>query len=122
MMNLFLSPFNTPHGTVPFHKINLAVLREAILLGIEEEEKEIDAIIHQSETPNFKNTILALEQSGKTLDRAWTVLSNLLGCHTSDELEALAQTLMPKVSKLSNDVQFNAQLFQRIKQVYESKP
>lgn len=45
MMNLFLSPFNTPHGTVPFHKINLAVLREAILLGIEEEEKEIDAII-----------------------------------------------------------------------------
>ena len=122
MMNLFLSPFNTPHGTVPFHKINLAVLREAILLGIEEEEKEIDAIIHQSETPNFKNTILALEQSGKTLDRAWTVLSNLLGCHTSDELEALAQTLMPKVSKLSNDVQFNVQLFQRIKQVYESKP
>ena len=76
MENPFLQPYTTPHGTVPFDKIELVHYEPAIREGISQEDKEINNIISNPEKPTFKNTILALEQSGKLLDQVTTVMFN----------------------------------------------
>ena len=39
------------------------------LKGIEEQNAEIKAIVESRETPGFENTIVALDNSGRTLAR-----------------------------------------------------
>ena len=62
---------------------------------------------------------MALEKSGALLDRVSTVFGNLLSAETSDELEALAERMMPRLSEHSNNISLNEKLFARIKQVYD---
>ena len=118
-MNIFETTYNTPHGTIPFDRIQLEDFKPAILKGIEEEDTEVDAIANSSVPPTFQNTIEALEQTGETLRKATDVFYNLLSAETNDELEALAQELSPILTEHSNNISLNKKLFQRIKTVYE---
>ena len=104
MENPFLTPYKTPHGTVPFDQITLPDYEPAIREGMRREDEEIEAIINNPEEPTFDNTIVALEQSGGLLDRVTTVMFNLMSAETCDELDALAEKLMPELSEHSNNI------------------
>lgn len=119
--NPFLQPYRTEHDTVPFDSILYSDYEPAIQEGIRQENKEIEAITNNPEAPTFNNTIVALEQSGKLLERVTTVFFNLLSAETCDAMEAIAQKVMPDLSNHNNDISLNPQLFQRVKQVYESR-
>ena len=119
--NPFLTAYNTPHETTPFHLIQTEHFEPAVSAGIEEQNREIEEIIHNPETPTFANTIVALEKSGKTLDRITTVFGNLLSAETSDEMQAIAERIMPQLTEHSNNTSLNEKLFSRIKYVYESE-
>ena len=119
--NPFLTAYNTPHETTPFHLIKTEHFEPAILAGIKEQNREIDEIINNPETPTFSNTIAALERSGKTLDRITTVFGNLLSAETNDEMQAIAERIMPQLTEHSNNISLNEKLFSRIKSVYESE-
>ena len=119
--NPFLTAYNTPHETTPFHLIQTEHFEPAVSAGIEEQNREIEEIIHNPETPTFANTIVALEKSGKTLDRITTVFGNLLSAETSDEMQAIAERIMPQLTEHSNNISLNEKLFSRIKYVYESE-
>lgn len=121
MENPFLQAYHTPHQTVPFHLIKLSDYEPAIRKGIEEEDRQIKEIIENPDTPTFENTVLALTQTGKLLDRATTVLFNQMSAETCDELDAIAERLMPELSEHSNNISLNEALFLRIKQVYEQR-
>ena len=62
--NPFLETYDTPHQTVPFHLIRAEHYEPAIRKGIEDHDREIDAITSNPEPPTFANTILALEKTG----------------------------------------------------------
>ena len=119
--NPFLTAYNTPHETTPFHLIQTEHFEPAVSAGIEEQNREIEEIIHNPETPTFANTIVALERSGKTLDRITTVFGNLLSAETYDEMQAIAERIMPQLTEHSNNISLNEKLFSRIKSVYESE-
>ncbi len=119
MENPFLQPYHTPHATVPFDRITLADYEPAIREGMRREDEEIDAIITNPEEPTFGNTVAALEHAGELLDRVTTVMFNLMSAETCDELEAIAEKLMPELSEHSNNISLNEKLFRRIKQVYD---
>lgn len=121
MKNPFLTPYTTPNGTVPFDQITLPDYEPAIREGMRREDKEIEAIINNPEEPTFDNTIVALEQSGGLLDRVTTVMFNLMSAETCDELDAIAEKLMPELSEHSNNIGLNEKLFQRIKHVYDRR-
>ena len=72
-------------------------------------------------SPTFQNTIVALENSGALLDRVTTVFGNLMSAETSDEMQELAEKMMPLLSEHSNNISLNEKLFARIKAVYEQK-
>ena len=120
IQNPLLATYHTPYNTAPFHLIKTEHYEPAILKGMEMHDEEIDAIVNNPEQPTFANTIVALEGSGTTLDRATTILGNLLSAETSDELQAIAQRVMPKLSEHNNNISLNEKLFARIKAVYES--
>ena len=115
----FLTTPQTPFETIPFHLIKTEHFEPAIEEGMKIHNQEVDAIVHCPDAPTFHNTIVALEKSGTLLDRASTVFGNLLSAETSDELEAIAERVMPRLSEHSNNISLNEKLFARIKQVYE---
>ena len=117
--NPLLATYQTPYGTAPFHLIRTEHFEPAIQQGMEMHNQEIDAIIQQSEAPTFENTILALEKSGSLLNQATTIFGNLLSAETSDEMQAIAERVMPQLSAHSNNSSLNEELFTRIKSVYQ---
>ena len=118
--NPFFTAYHTPHQTAPFHLIKMEHYEPAILQGMEEQNKEIEAIISNPEEPTFVNTIVALEKSGNLLNRVSTIFGNLMSAETCDEMEALAEKLMPMLTEHSNNITLNEALFARIDHVYTS--
>ena len=118
--NPFLTAYHTPHETVPFHLIRLEHYEPAILKGMEEQNREIETIVNNPEEPTFQNTIVALERSGDLLNRVSTVFGNLLSAETNDEMDALAEKVMPMLTEHSNNITLNEALFARIHKVYAS--
>ena len=119
--NPFFEKYTTPYGTVPFDKIKTEHYEPAIREGIRQQAAEIDAIVNNPETPTFTNTILAYEKSGELLDRVTTVFGNLRSAETNDDLQTLAQEMMPLLSEHSNNISLNEELFKRVKAVYNQK-
>ena len=117
--NPFLTAYHTPFETIPFHLIKTEHFEPAIEEGMKVHNQEVDAIIHCPDEPTFHNTIVALEKSGSLLDRVSIVFGNLLSAETSDELEAIAERVMPRLSEHSNNISLNEKLFARIKHVYD---
>jgi peptidyl-dipeptidase Dcp len=66
--NPFFNKYETPFEVPPFDQINISHFMPAYLKGFEEHNKEIDAIVNNTKKPTFKNTIKAMEYSGKLLD------------------------------------------------------
>lgn len=123
--NPFFEPYNTPHDTVPFNRIEIGDYEEAFLEGIRRDDEEIEKLVNDPETPTFENTIVRVDnENGENyydlLSRVSTVFSCMLSAETCDELDALAQKMSPILTKHANDVKLNKRLFERIKYVYEN--
>ena len=118
--NPFLSEYTTPFQVPPFDQIKMEHYKPAFLQGMEEQQKEIDAIVNNPEPATFQNTIAALDQSGALLRKVSTVFYGLKSANTNDEMDALSRELSPLQSKHSDDIALNEKLFARIKAVYEN--
>lgn len=119
--NILLKPFKTHYNSAPFSKIKNEDFLPAFKQTIEDAKAEIDAIVINTETPNFKNTILALEFSGEQLDRVSSIFFNLNSAETNDTIQKIAQDVSPLLSEFSNDITLNEALFERVKSVYDAK-
>ncbi len=119
--NPFLQAFNTPHETVPFDKIKIEHYKPAFLEGIKQQNAEIEAIINNTQAPDFENTIVALERSGELLNIVSAVFFNLLSAETSDEMEVLSMEMSPVLTEHSNNISLNEKLFERVKAVTNIK-
>ena len=121
MKNPFLEPFDTLHEVAPFDVITTAHYEPAIREGMRLEDEEINSIIENTEKPTFNNTVLALEHSGKALDRVTTIFFNLLSSETNDEMDSIAEKMMPELTEHGNNISLNQKLFERVKVVYENR-
>jgi peptidyl-dipeptidase Dcp len=119
--NPFFSEYTTPFQVPPFEDIKMEHYKPAFLQGMEEQAKEIDAIVNNQEPATFENTIVALDQSGKLLSKVSIVFSGLNSANTNDEMQALSKELSPLLSKHSDDINLNQKLFARVKEVYEKR-
>ncbi len=120
-MKTLTSTFKTKHNTAPFSQIKLEDYKPAFIENIAKAKAEIDAIITNSETPTFENTIVALDFSGEQLDRLSSIFFNLNSAETCDEMQKIAQEVSPLLTEFSNDIALNEDLFKRVKAVYDQK-
>ena len=120
-MNILLNNFSTNFNTSPFQSIKNEDYKPAILKLIEDTKLEIEAIVNNTETPTFENTIEALEFSGQQLDRVTSIFFNLNSAETNDDLQKIAQDISPILTEFGNDITLNEALFKKVKHVYDNK-
>jgi peptidyl-dipeptidase Dcp len=119
--NPFFRKYNTPYEVPPFSEIKPEHYLPAIKEGIKLQQEEISAIVNNDQEPDFLNTLEALDKSGRFLRDVNNVFSNLLSANTSDELQKISREASPLLSKNADDIILNAQLFNRIKIVYDKR-
>jgi len=119
--NPFFRPYATPFGVPPFDQIKPEHFEPAFEEGMKQQAAEISALVRRRDVPSFENTIVALDNGGDLFSRVSTVFGNLNQANTNDQLQKIAQTLAPKLSKHRDDISLNPLLFQRVKMVYDQR-
>ncbi|MCR9268970.1 MAG: M3 family metallopeptidase [Henriciella sp.] len=120
--NPLLQTWDTPYGVPPFAEIEDEHYLPAVEVGIAELEAEIDAIANNPDAPTFENTIVALDRAGGTLSQVALTFSNITNTDTNDTLADLETQIWPKVTAVSNSINFNEALFERVKAVRDAAP
>ena len=118
--NPFLEEWKTPYGIPPFDKITLADYIPAVKAGIEQQEKELQAILDNPDAPTFKNTIEAFEFSGEILDKVTGVLYNLQETDGGEEMEKIAEEATELLTKHEDAISMNKKFFDRVKVIYNA--
>jgi peptidyl-dipeptidase Dcp len=119
--NPLLTESSLPYHVPPFDKIKDEHFAPAMEAGMREELKEVEAVANNSKKPTFENTVVALERTGRLLDRAERTFSNLNACNTNPTLEKIETEMAPKLSAHRDTIYLNGKLFARIKELYDNR-
>ena len=109
-------PFNYPQ----FNLIRDTDYRPAFEQGMAEQRAEVDVVVNNVEPPNFENTVVALERSGRLLEQVQRIFFSLVSANTNDLLDEIQSEMAPKLSGHSDEILLNSPLFARIKNVRET--
>ena len=110
-------PFNYP----AWDKIRNEHFAPAFAEGMRVEALEVEAIANNKAAPTFENTIVAMERSGRLLDRVSAAFGTLSGSYTNDTIIALSKELAPKLAAHGDAIRLNPKLYQRIKTLYDKR-
>jgi peptidyl-dipeptidase Dcp len=116
----FLSESALPLNYPQFNLIRDTDYRPAFEQGMAEQQAEVDVIVNNVESPNFENTVVALERSGRLLERVQRIFFNLVSADTNALLDEIQSEMAPKLSGHSDEILLNSALFARIKNVRET--
>ena len=117
--NPLLVESQLPFGAPDFSKIKTSDYMPAFKAAFQQTRDNIKAIVEDPDEPTFMNTILALEESERTLDRVGRVFFALTNADKTDEIAAIEKEVTPMITELENEISFNKDLFERVRQVYE---
>ena len=117
--NPLLMESQLPFGAPDFDKIEDTDYLPAFEAAIAENRQNIKAIVECPDSATFENTILALEESDRLLDRVSRTFFALTEADKTDEIAEIEKKVMPMLTELDNEISFNQQLFERIRQVYD---
>lgn len=119
--NPLLATWDTPYGVPPFDLIKPEHYKPALIEAMRIHDAEISAVANSHEKPDFKNTILALEESGQLLNRIYTVFNNLNSAETNEKLQLIAQEIAPEITKHNDNIYLNDKLFGRVKSLWDNQ-
>ncbi|MFK8111939.1 MAG: M3 family metallopeptidase [Rubripirellula sp.] len=116
-----LQPWTGPYGGVPpWNLVRTEEFMAAYDSAIKLAESEIDQIADRTEPATFANTIVAMENAGRTLNR----LSSMFFVYTSNlnvgPMPDLEKAIVPKLSEHEDSIYQNGKLFARIAAIYQS--
>jgi peptidyl-dipeptidase Dcp len=117
--NPLLQESTLPFGAPDFSKIKPSDYLPAFEIAIQQTKEEIAQITENKDSATFENTILAYEESGKTLDRVTRTFFALVEADKTPEIGETEKKVTPMLTDLENEISFNKALFERIRQVYE---
>ncbi|MBQ5704828.1 MAG: M3 family metallopeptidase [Alistipes sp.] len=117
----FEDEWTTPYGVPPFDRIKMEHYAPAFERGMSLHNEQIEAIVSSVEEPTFENTILAYDNSGQLLMRVATVFELLNSAETNDQMQAYASEIFPRLAAHYDAIAMNEALFERVKQVYNSR-
>jgi peptidyl-dipeptidase Dcp len=114
-----LAPWKGPHGGAPsFAKVKVTDFKPALLEGIERNRTEIAKIAGNKAPPCFENTIAALEDAGRPLDRVSAIFNVYTSTMNDKEMQAVEKEMSSILAAFNDEVIQNAALFARVKAVY----
>lgn len=119
--NPFLTEYTTKYQIPPFEQIAYSDYVEAVKAGIEQHNAEINAIVVRRDRADFDNTILALDNSGKLLNKVQYVFWALSESDGTPEMNKVAEEIRPLLTAHSDEVSMNNLLFSKVKAVYDNQ-
>ncbi len=120
-INPFFQSYDTLFDTIPFDKLKVEHFMPAIEQGLKIARENIKTIKDKPASPDFDNTILALQTSGELLDEVTTVYFNLYSAESNDEFKALAQKISPMLAEFQSQVLTDSELFKKVEKVYKEQ-
>ena len=119
--NPLLGKWEGPYGGVPpFDRVKVAFFKPALEAAMAEQLGEIDKIAKNTAAPNFENTIVALEEAGKTLNRVGTVYAVWGSTMNGPDFQVVQREMAPKLAAFGDRITQNEALFKRIETIYNS--
>lgn len=106
-------------GAPDFSKIQVTDYLPAFEVAIQAQRDNIAKIVENADSATFENTILALDESDRLLDRVSRVFFALVEADKTPELGEIEKKVQPMLTELENEISFNKLLFERIRQVYD---
>ncbi|MFY9660118.1 MAG: peptidyl-dipeptidase Dcp [Terriglobales bacterium] len=119
--NPFYAPSTLPFQAPPFDKIKDDDYQPAIEAGMAQQQAEIRTIADNPAAPTFDNTIVALEKSGRLLDRATAVFFGVTGANINPTLQNVKTIEAPKLAAHQDFLFLNTKLFARIAALYKER-
>lgn len=119
--NPFMQPSPLLFGAPQFDKIKDSDYEPAIEAGMAQQDKEIEAIANNPAPPTFENTVVAMEKSGRLLDRVLLVFNNITSSNTDDALDKVNDKVSPELAVHQDKINLNAKLFSRVAAVYAKR-
>ncbi len=119
--NPLLENFTNFDQSIAFSKIQSEHFLPALEQTLTMARENINKIKTNPDSATFENTILKLETSSDYLDRVMNIYSNLENADGSEKIRALAKEIYPKLSSFHSDISLDAQLFEKVKSVYDNR-
>ncbi|MAQ69734.1 MAG: peptidase M3 [Flavobacteriales bacterium] len=120
-INPFFQEWETAYEIPPFLQIKDEHYMPAFEKGMEDNLKEINKIVENSEEATFANTIEELERSGNLLTKVQRTFFNLAGSNTNPQLQELQRELSPILSAHYDQILLNKGLFLRIEKLWQNR-
>jgi peptidyl-dipeptidase Dcp len=116
----------TAESALPYHYPAFDEIKDehfipAIEAGMRDQLKEIEPVANNPDKPTFDNTIVALERTGRLLDRAYRTFSNLNACDTNPTRQKIDKEIAPKLAAHRDEIFLDPKLFARVQALYEQR-
>ena len=121
MSNPILAESGNPYGAPAFDKITEDDYLPAFKIALEEAKADINAIVRNTDAPNFNNTIKELAYAGENLGKVQGLFFNINEANTSDKMQQIAKEVSPLLTEFSTSIVMNDSLFMRVKTVYDMR-
>lgn len=113
-------------STLPFEAPRFDVIKDADYLpafkqGMAIQLAEIRKIADDKAAPTFDNTLVAMEKSGRMLDRVSQAFFGVVQANTNDTLDKAQTELSPKLAAHQDAIYLNPKLFARVKALYDKR-
>jgi len=119
--NPLLAKWEGPYGGVPpFDRVQIPLFKPALEAAMAQQLAETQKIADNPAPPDFENTIVALERTGRTLDRVSTLYYVWSSTMNSPEFQVVQREMEPRLAGLLDQIFQNEPLFKRIEAVYNS--
>ena len=119
--NPFYASSTLPFHAPPFNQIKDSDYVPAFEAGMARELKEAQAIANNPAPPTFENTLVALEKTGRLLNRVNLAFSCVSGANTDPTLQKIQEDEAPRLAATQDAIYLNAELFARIKTLYDKR-
>ncbi len=119
--NPFASESTLPLQAPPFDRIKDADYQPAFEQAMKQHLVEIEAIANSKASPTFDNTIVAMEKSGRMLDRVSSAFFGVVQANTNPALDKVQTAEAPKLAAHQDAIYLNPKLFARVKAIYDRR-
>jgi peptidyl-dipeptidase Dcp len=119
--NPLLGDWTTPDGVPPYDRIRAEHYEPAFDAALAAARADYRRIADNSAPPTFANMIEAMEGAGRPLGRISSAFFNVASADATDAIQAIEESVMPKLTRLSNDTLLDQKLYNRIDQLWQAR-
>ena len=119
--NPFAQPSTLPFQTPDFNAIEDSDYAPAFETGMAQHLAEVNRIADNTSAPTFDNTIVAMEKSGRMLDRVANAFFAVSQANSNDALQAVETDIAPKLAAHNDAIYLNPELYERVEALYDQR-